>query len=437
MDVHDRTGDRHEEGVPCNSGVRPDVCPPVSSHTGGGDLLTLASCPVAVVCPKSEPRPDFHDDYATGHSCTLYHKRTSRVSHPGTDLSRLGQAPLQSGAEHQAFAAESVSGSGMVPCMIDEEEGWLSSRGIPASPHAVGEGAERVHPAPSREQKGTDISASDALFKDCHSSEPSEPPSTWRAIAWDWMFPPMRSYEELCENVATRALGILHTDTWLRRMCVYAVKSKCFERLSLALILVNCIFLALDSKDPDHPSTLMGAVLRYTEWFFMVAFSVEMVLKILGLGLYHASGAYMRDGWNVVDCVVVVVGWLSLLPSITNISAMRSVRVLRPLRTITGVEGMRMLVATLLRSLPMLLDVLILCAFLFLIFGTIGVQTFSGVLRHRCGQPEVGTVLGSLIFNVSAVAVDESEACGDGLISLPLEGAWFDTNGAAPYLEYV
>ena len=163
----------------------------------------------------------------------------------------------------------------------------------------------------------------------------------------------------------------------------------------------------------------------------MVAFTVEMVLKILGLGLYNASGAYLRDGWNVVDCVVVVMGWLSLLPAIENISAMRSVRVLRPLRTITGVEGMRMLVATLLRSLPMLLDVLILCAFLFLIFGTIGVQTFSGVLRQHCGQPTGGTVAGSLMFNVSAATVDLNEPCGDGLINLPLVDAWFDRNGAS------
>lgn len=396
----------------------------------------LASCPVAVLCPKSKPRPDFHDDSTAAQSCTSYQAGPSRCSYSGHALAWPGQAQMRSIAKQppaHSFAVASVPSRGLGPFLIDEEEGWLdASHPHPnsASPRAIGEGAERVHPVPPR-QEGQGMSASELLFKDMFDTA-SELPTTWRSVAYDWMFPPMRSYEELCDNVETYALGILHTDTWLRKICVYAVQSKAFERVSLALILINCAFLALDSKDPDHPSTVMGSVLQHTEWFFMVAFTVEMVLKILGLGLYHASGAYLRDGWNVIDCVVVIVGWLSLLPAIENISAMRSVRVLRPLRTITGVEGMRMLVATLLRSLPMLLDVLILCAFLFLIFGTIGVQTFSGVLRQHCGQPEGGTVLGSLLYNVTTAAVDLNEPCGDGLINLPLEGAWFDTNGAVP-----
>lgn len=37
----------------------------------------------------------------------------------------------------------------------------------------------------------------------------------------------------------------------------------------------------------------------------------------------------------------------------------------------------------LLRALPMLLDVMILCGFAFFIFGIAGVQLFAGLLRHR------------------------------------------------------
>jgi hypothetical protein len=41
------------------------------------------------------------------------------------------------------------------------------------------------------------------------------------------------------------------------------------------------------------------------------------------------------------------------------------------------------LVVTLLKSLPMLLDVMILCAFAFFIFGIVGVQLFAGSFRYR------------------------------------------------------
>ena len=239
----------------------------------------------------------------------------------------------------------------------------------------------------------------------------------------------MKPYDELCANVEVRSFGLFHTHTHFRRACIYAVKSKAFERISLSLILANCVFLAMDSNAPDFQLTQLGEVLQAAELVFIIAFTIEMVMKMLGLGLYGAKGAYLRDAWNVIDFVVVVMGWMSLLPSVENISSMRTVRVLRPLRTITGVEGMRMLVSTLLSSLPMLLDVLILCAFLFLIFGTIGVQTFAGVLRQYCGVPVGGVSVGQTLFNVTSFVHLDEQVCGDRMIRMPLGGAWFSTNG--------
>lgn len=46
--------------------------------------------------------------------------------------------------------------------------------------------------------------------------------------------------------------------------------------------------------------------------------------------------------------------------------------------------GMRILVMLLLDTLPMLGNVLLLCFFVFFIFGIIGVQLWEGILRQRC-----------------------------------------------------
>lgn len=46
--------------------------------------------------------------------------------------------------------------------------------------------------------------------------------------------------------------------------------------------------------------------------------------------------------------------------------------------------GMRILVTLLLDTLPMLGNVLLLCFFVFFIFGIIGVQLWAGLLRNRC-----------------------------------------------------
>lgn len=47
-------------------------------------------------------------------------------------------------------------------------------------------------------------------------------------------------------------------------------------------------------------------------------------------------------------------------------------------------EGMRILVTLLLDTLPMLGNVLLLCFFVFFIFGIVGVQLWAGLLRNRC-----------------------------------------------------
>lgn len=78
-----------------------------------------------------------------------------------------------------------------------------------------------------------------------------------------------------------------------------------------------------------------------------------MLLKISGLGFALNKNSYLRDPWNILDFVIVVSGYATFFisssssdtgGSSTNISALRSFRVLRPLRTISGVEGLRVIV---------------------------------------------------------------------------------------------
>lgn len=51
---------------------------------------------------------------------------------------------------------------------------------------------------------------------------------------------------------------------------------------------------------------------------------------------------------------------------------------------LSNFEGMRILVTLLLDTLPMLGNVLLLCFFVFFIFGIVGVQLWAGLLRNRC-----------------------------------------------------
>ena len=103
-----------------------------------------------------------------------------------------------------------------------------------------------------------------------------------------------------------------------------------------------------------------------------------------------------------MDFVVVVGGIVSLSGTKSSVSSIRTIRVLRPLRTISALPGMRILVGTIIRSLPMMANVLLLSAFLFIVFGISGVQLFKGILRNRCFAQGPGQTL---------ALVDEERVC--------------------------
>lgn len=44
------------------------------------------------------------------------------------------------------------------------------------------------------------------------------------------------------------------------------------------------------------------------EYYFLAIFCVEALLKIMAFGFVLHPGSYLRNGWNILDFTVVVVG---------------------------------------------------------------------------------------------------------------------------------
>lgn len=100
-----------------------------------------------------------------------------------------------------------------------------------------------------------------------------------------------------------------------------------------------------------------------------------MILKIIGKGFVLNKGAYLRDAWNILDFVIVVSAYFEFMNfgSGVNIGVLWSFWVLRPLRTISGVEGLKIIVQCLLKSVPLLWDAIAILMFFFLVFAIAGV----------------------------------------------------------------
>uniref|UniRef100_A0A8C1W7W1 Voltage-dependent T-type calcium channel subunit alpha n=1 Tax=Cyprinus carpio TaxID=7962 RepID=A0A8C1W7W1_CYPCA len=176
-----------------------------------------------------------------------------------------------------------------------------------------------------------------------------------------------------------------HQSTRPRSWCL-ALVSTWFERVSMLVILLNCVTLGMFQPCQDlecHSDRC--SILQAFDDFIFAFFAVEMVVKMVALGVFGPK-CYLGDTWNRLDLFIVMAGMLeySLDGHNVSFSAIRTVRVLRPLRAINRVPSMRILVTLLLDTLPMLGNVLLLCFFVFFIFGIVGVQLWAGLLRNRC-----------------------------------------------------
>ncbi|TSK14715.1 Voltage-dependent T-type calcium channel subunit alpha-1G [Bagarius yarrelli] len=157
----------------------------------------------------------------------------------------------------------------------------------------------------------------------------------------------------------------------------------------MLVILLNCVTLGMfhPCEDSDCNSERCKILEDFDDFIFAF-FAVEMVIKMVALGIFGKK-CYLGDTWNRLDFFIVLAGMLEYSLNLQNVSfsAVRTVRVLRPLRAINRVPSMRILVTLLLDTLPMLGNVLLLCFFVFFIFGIVGVQLWAGLLRNRCFLP--------------------------------------------------
>uniref|UniRef100_A0A665W3J5 Calcium voltage-gated channel subunit alpha1 Ib n=1 Tax=Echeneis naucrates TaxID=173247 RepID=A0A665W3J5_ECHNA len=174
----------------------------------------------------------------------------------------------------------------------------------------------------------------------------------------------------------------LKQTTCPRSCCV----STWFERVSMMVILLNCVTLGMYQPCENIDcSSDRCQILQAFDAFIYIFFALEMVIKMVALGIFGRR-CYLGDTWNRLDFFIVMAGMIEYSLDLQNVNftAIRTVRVLRPLKAINRVPSMRILVNLLLDTLPMLGNVLLLCFFVFFIFGIIGVQLWAGLLRNRC-----------------------------------------------------
>jgi voltage-gated sodium channel len=149
------------------------------------------------------------------------------------------------------------------------------------------------------------------------------------------------------------------------------VEAPWFEPFMIALIIFNAVLIGLET---NHDFTA-----RYEHWLhlgndiILAVFIVEAVLKMAAVA--PRLRLYFGNGWNLFDFSVVV---LSLIPATGEFALVaRLIRVLRVLRLVSAVPQLRLIVATLVRSIPSMGHVIILMSVIFYIYAVTGFHLFE------------------------------------------------------------
>jgi len=198
------------------------------------------------------------------------------------------------------------------------------------------------------------------------------------------------------------SLGCIGKDNALRQFCIkLATPNNWFDMFILFCIVANSLVMAMtdysnvegmmgktgDNRyEPSTDGSGRNKFVEMCEYPFNIIFIIECVVKVIGLGFWGKKGSsgYIRDPWNKLDFVVVLISILGMLPGLPNLSVLRTFRVLRPLRTLAKSPGLRKIIGAVIDSIPDLANVIILLTFVLLIFAIAGLVFWNGILHARC-----------------------------------------------------
>ncbi|XP_051946769.1 sodium channel protein type 8 subunit alpha-like isoform X8 [Xyrauchen texanus] len=169
----------------------------------------------------------------------------------------------------------------------------------------------------------------------------------------------------------------------LQGMVFDFVTQQVFDISIMILICLNMVTMMVETDDQSQETE---NILYWINFIFIVSFTSEFVLKLFALRHY-----YFTNGWNIFDCVVVILSIVGMFladliekyfVSPTLFRVIRLARIGRILRLIKGAKGIRTLLFALMMSLPALFNIGLLLFLVMFIFSIFGMSNFAYVKRE-------------------------------------------------------
>lgn len=176
----------------------------------------------------------------------------------------------------------------------------------------------------------------------------------------------------------------------------YFLESKAFQWTIIGLIILNAITIGLETSPMIRETA--GAWLAELDKYILVIFTLEISLKIV---VYRHR--FFLNTWNIFDFLIVAI---ALVPAAGPLHILRTLRILRTARLIKNVPKLRMIIESLLKSIPSIGWIAVLLFMIFYIFAVIGTDMYQEKFPEYFGD------MGRTMFTLFQVMTLESWSSG-------------------------
>lgn len=226
-----------------------------------------------------------------------------------------------------------------------------------------------------------------------------------------------------------------HTSTWSfvnLRERINNHELNPVDNVVILLILLSAVIVGLETNHELVSS--YPIVFHVIDLFFIIAFGSEIVIKMATRA--PRPWMFFYDGWHIFDTAIFA---LTLVPylissdphaaeaalALRSLRLVRSFRALRVMRLMSALPGMRVVIETLVRSIPQLSIVALLLGCLTYTYAVVGYQLF-----HQNDPKHFGN-LGASCLTMFGCALGEF----NDVMRIQLEGSAADEEYHAELLE--
>jgi len=100
----------------------------------------------------------------------------------------------------------------------------------------------------------------------------------------------------------------------------------------------------------------------------------------------------LRDGWCILDFIIVLVSIFGIAfkeYNLTYLKVLRMLRIMKPLRMLTMMRSLRLAIVSLFKSIPDILNLLLICTFFIFLLSILSMTLFKGKF-YSCDTKTMG-----------------------------------------------